>query len=306
MKDNFDLREFLVENKLTETSRAERQHFGKTPLNDNVLLECNIPVEECDMVDNSDIIDEGANYDEQEIRRNFANFQGKFGLKRALSLIKQIYPELKDAQINKYLKDLISNGKQAIASEKRKLDPEYHSKSGLYEASYFGDEDDEDNWADPDGDLDFTAGDAFANAVGGNNPKARKAAEKGMDFDTDEPDETYDEPDMEDDEFEDPESMNTGDVDNKADLASTINYDEDTTDLMMDDQELNDYLNSFNRPEVAAKTLQRALSAAQSEVDDAPGLRKLYVVLKNGFYRTDNFRPSAGQGKLIAVVRRHA
>lgn len=193
-KDTFNLRNYLVENKMTVNSRTTKKPLGQVVLNEKVL----IPVDEAGYTD-------------------------------------------------------------------------------------FHDEDEDDY----EKDLDFSAGDSLVGKIGGSNKRAKKAAEKEMG--------SFDEPEQDDKEvsFEDPEDLE-GDETEDAGQSFNIKYDPETVNMYMDDEELQEFLQGFRRPQVAAKVLQRAINQAQDEIDNSPGVSKLYLYLKNGFYHTDVFaKPGA-------------
>lgn len=188
-------------------------------------------------------------------------------------------------------KYMVDNKLTSVSIKKQQLLEE--SKT-LVEAGYVDDFEDEDY---PE-DLDFTAGDRFTNSVSGE--KARKGFEKSSEDFTDDSDD-FDSPEYVDDpDFEDPEDISDSDVES-ADLVSKLNYDRESVQFEMDDQELNQYLNSFRRPEVATKVLQRALKQAQDEVNDGI-LKRAYLILDNGFYKTAAFR----KGNVIATIRKQS
>lgn len=169
-------------------------------------------------------------------------------------------------------------------------DEEFMSEeTGLEEAGYT---DDEDLYGDDD--LDFSAGDSLVKALGGK--KSKEAFNQTNDMNFDEPDE---EPSAPADDFEDPEDIEDVPAASENNLASQLRYDPAGIEFMMDDEELEEYLNSFRRPQVALKTLQRAIDQAQAEANDGT-TKKFYLILENGFYRTDRFR----RGKVIAIVRK--
>ena len=82
MKDNFNIRQYLTENKLTEASRkTERFHFGKVILNDNVLLE-----------------NFGANLEDNGDK--FEYFEQKYGSRVAQSIMDKFYPESESRELD--------------------------------------------------------------------------------------------------------------------------------------------------------------------------------------------------------------
>lgn len=81
-------------------------------------------------------------------------------------------------------------------------------------------------------------------------------------------------------------------------LASQVQH-TPTVEFEMDDEELDEYLSQFRRPQVAVNVLNRAIRGAQKEVNDS-ALDSLYIILKNGFYETSRFQ----SGKIIAKVHK--
>ena len=168
----------------------------------------------------------------------------------------------------------------------------------LREAGYT---DDDEDFEDLDLDLDIDIDD----------PKARAAAEKAMraageyeDFGDDPEDRP--EPEEEDDDEEAPAKEEPKD-ELHAKGHWDIKYDPETVTLNFeDDEDLQDYLNGFRRPKIAAKYLQRKLDAAQYEIDEEDpeiGAKKTYLQLKDGLYFNYPFKRS--DARLIATVRRH-
>ena len=103
-------------------------------------------------------------------------------------------------------------------------------------------------------------------------------------------------------EIDDPEEEPAGVSDPNAEaqpgLSAQIKYNPNTVEMEMDDQELDQYLSGFRRPQVAVNVLNRAIRTAQNEVNDSIGLKHLYIVLENGFYVTSRFP----RGQVIAKV----
>lgn len=238
----FDIRQYLAENKLTETGRVKRTHFDNVELNKKVVL--NEMVMKADDDSDSCFID----------RSSFEEAYGR--------------------------------------SEAKKV---------IGEAGYT-DDDFDDDFGGGDGDLDFSAGDSEVNRLGGNK-KARRAFshDNDTDFSAPEADDVPEDSaeDGDGDEFEAPEQMSDK-AGSAPDLASNLKYDPNQIEFEMDDEELNDFLNGFKRPQVAVKVLQRALDQAKSELEDSPAMRRLYLILDNGFYKTAAFR----KGNVIATIRR--
>lgn len=237
MKDTFNLREFLAENKLTEAGRKDtRYHFGEV-----ILSEVFMRADEFEA--------EGPNgvepHDDEE-------FMGS---------------------------DMVG-----IPD----MDPEDDS---LDEAGYTDDFEDFGG----DDDLDFSAGDSMVNALGGK--KAKKAFDKTNDVNFEEPDEPAP---SDSDEFQDPENIDDApEQATSSGLADQLKYDPSGIEFEMDNAELDEFLNGFRRPQVAVKVLQRAIDQAQAEANEG-SIKKFYLVLDNGFYKTVAFR----KGNVIATVRK--
>lgn len=127
MKDNFDLKSFLVENKMTEASRGQaRKHFEKIELNKHVLLEMNgadayeqfekwYPnhvdefasedeaytyfeenvlgqMDECDAM--PDLEEAAINKD--SLRRELMHYETKYGMQKGRRIFLHFHPEVKD------------------------------------------------------------------------------------------------------------------------------------------------------------------------------------------------------------------
>lgn len=286
MKDNFDLRKYLVENKMTMNSRKTRKPLGPVVLNEKVLG----PVEETSSEGSEPTGAKGQFLDMLGYTKDYSftvaghrvDADEEWGAwdrpnYNTVKIDGKPLGQYSDddpifSEINPAMKDFINY-------EDYKLD--YGEDKPLDEAGYT-DFDDEDNY---EKDLDFSAGDSIVSKIGGKNRKAKRAAEKEMD--------TFDEPEADDTDvsFEDPEDMDDSSVEKSVQGQTLdIKYDPETVDMWMDDEELQDYLQSYRRPQVAAKVLQRAINQAQEEVDNSPGISKLYLYLKNGFYHTGRFQ----------------
>lgn len=241
-KDNFDLRSYLIENKMTENSRGDVRHqLGETILDTRILSEMQIP---------ADPDQDDPNYEDDADQLD----------------------DMWDSQMD----------------------------TGLDEASYT-DYDDDDDWQDDNLDLDDRGGASLLDLVKGDKKagRARKAAAA----------DTATDPAMDDDpvdtdapEIDDPEEEPAGVSDPNAEaqpgLSAQIKYNPNTVEMEMDDQELDQYLSGFRRPQVAVNVLNRAIRTAQNEVNDSIGLKHLYIVLENGFYVTSRFP----RGQVIAKV----
>ena len=263
-KDNFDLRSFLVENKLTENSRGNkgRYHFDGSNKNTGtarLLSEMRIPADPAYAGD-EDFEDDpfGQSVDEcGDVPSDRTN--------------DSLVDECGDFDLN------------------------------LDEAGYTNDEDDGLDFGDED---DMAMMDLIRKDRGA--AKARKAAQRdlgaeaGNDPDPADMDASDDAPAI------DPEDADAaaGETDPNAEtqygLASQIQHDP-SVEFAMDDEELDEYLSQFRRPQVAVNVLNRAIRGAQREVNDS-ALDSLYIVLKNGFYETSRFQ----NGRVIATVHKQA
>lgn len=241
-KDNFDLRSYLIENKMTENSRGDVRHqLGETILDTRILSEMQIP---------ADPDQDDPNYEDDADQLD----------------------DMWDSQMD----------------------------AGLDEASYT-DYDDDDDWQDDNLDLDDRGGASLLDLVKGDKKagRARKAAAADTAADPamdDDPVDT-DAPEIDDPE-EEPAGVSDPNAKAQPGLSAQIKYNPNTVEMEMDDQELDQYLSGFRRPQVAVNVLNRAIRTAQNEVNDSIGLKHLYIVLENGFYVTSRFP----RGQVIAKV----
>lgn len=288
-KDNFDLRAYLIENKMTENSRGDvRHHLGEAKLdtrlfNTGLLVEMKMPAEGDAFTGDEDFEDD------------------PYGIKR------EAYGDHHDPDYT----DVPPEGPydsqrdvdfDAATDNMEECGPEL-GNFDLEEAGYT---DDDDDWQSDDLDLDDRGGASLLDLVGGrdkNAARARKAAAK----------DTAEDPAMDDDpaatdapavpDADDPDAENAaGESDPNAEvqhgLASQIKYNPNTVELEMDQAELDQYLSGFRRPQVAVNVLNRAIRTAQSEVNDSIGLNHLYLILQNGFYETSRTE----KGRVIAKI----
>lgn len=295
---NFDLRSYLIENKMTENSRGDvRKHFTEKVL----LKEMKMPVEEA------------ARLDKDALYREYVGFETKYGRDKAVKIFKKFHPDVDLGSIvPRFVKRNQAAGDREEQSRLTRLhsrdrhneDPHWEgdlgyfnkaNKEALKEAGYVDDDDEyEDSY---EKDLDFTAGDSLASIIAGTNKKARRAFEKDADVsaERDDDDEDFKAPeDMGDGEEGDEDAEDNAPVKKPAaggvDYAAQIKYDPKTVKLMMDEEELNEYLGSFRRPEAAVRTLNRAIKATQTEVNESIGLKHLYIVLGRGFYHSSSMK----------------
>jgi hypothetical protein len=306
MKDNFDLKKFLVENKMTVDSRRNdiRKHFLKEDVSTG-----NAEHDFCNSIRNLS----GSNNDDPDTfitnakriwKQRFSNSVNYTTAKR---IIAGVWMENsgygKENECVDECDDVDMLHRRYASSRHHRQAPEYN----LDEAGYT-DDDDEDSVDDlsdfPDDDVPY-------------DPRAEKAA-KGAMKDTD-LDDTVDEPEddfgdesrpegdeEDDDDFQEPEEIS--DKPNNGPLEHfDIKYNPETVELDFEGQEgLDAYLNSYKRPKVAARVLQRALDKAQREANKqiAFKTRPIYLVLRKGFYDTETFFNPHGGEKFIASVRR--
>ena len=186
-----------------------------------------------------------------------------------------------------------------------------YSKGGsgnLNEAGYLGDD---DEWTDPD-EIGDEGGASLMRALGLNDPRAQKAAQRDMGGDLDlnpNEDEPVDDvdPDLGDEDEEDA-GLEDAPAAPGSDLASKVQCNRELVTFEMDDEELSEYLSSFRRPEAAVNFLSRALKAAQKEVDEGV-MKRLYLCLNKGYYSTTAIRPNEVvtpdyKSGLIATIRK--
>lgn len=256
-KDNFDLRSFLVENKLTENSRGSegRYHFDGSCKNSGtarLLSEMKIPA------------------DPDQDDPNF---------KDSADQLDDMWDAQKDANLGEC--------------------GDVPSDLTLDEAGYTDDEDDGLDFGDED---DMNMLDLIRKDRGA--AKARKAAQRDLGADAGNDPDPADMDASDDAPAIDPEDTDAaaGETDPNAEtqygLASQVQH-TDTVEFAMDDEELDEYLSQFRRPQVAVNVLNRAIRGAQKEVNDS-ALDSLYIILKNGFYETSRFQ----SGRVIATVHR--
>lgn len=319
-KDTFDLRNYLVENKMTMNSRTTKKPLGQVVLNEKVLG----PVEESSSEGDLKTWDGHIKTSSDSVENLRSRLGSKYAVIPVSDRDRETY-DFEDSDVSVviplsdeiftlagdtdyYITDFEGykkglEGCSDFTEFFEEFDPLKYGVDGfdnapegweekvetafegnLDEAGYTDFDDEEDNY---EKDLDFSAGDSLVGKIGGSNKRAKKAAEKEMG--------SFDEPEQDDKEtsFEDPEDLE-GDGTEDAGQSFNIKYDPETVDMYMDDEELQEFLQGFRRPQVAAKVLQRAINQAQDEIDNSPGVSKLYLYLKNGFYHTDTFaKPGA-------------
>lgn len=255
MKDNFDLRSFLTENKLTENSRGE------------------------------------------EGRYHFDGSQNNSG--RVRTLVEMKMPADPDTSLEDNFNDSMDEcGDTGFESD-------------LLEAGYT-DGDDDLEFGDSEDDITLQR----LLSTDKKGAKARKAAERDIDLGGDSSDDVPgDAPVVPDDDADtDPQGDSDPNAAAEAGISSGLRYNPDLVEFTMSTAELDQYLSGFRRPNVAVNFLNRALKAAQTEVNDMntadsdEGPIKtshLYLVLgADGYYHTSAFKDSCKEEDDSGKARR--
>lgn len=378
MKDNFDLRKYLIENKMTENSRGDKRHHltESVYLNTKILSEAEYRDQDLDLdqLDDEDFDPqealaaydaamqdmggEGVGFEDPENLEEEYQFDGSNPtLEQFIDAIEnRLYKheevsgesgdedndyiittkpgvvivdvaslrqgngqyisfdsmktwksadDCSEEELQKALSALGQGSKISVddtsvvnqISQELSLDECGGMDMELDEASYV---DDDDDFAR---DLDFTAGDDLAAKIGGR--QAKKLADKSISQEFSDDDDDSDR--TRSSSAEDEDAPTLGKKFKPGDWVKEMkswghDIDWDNIEFEMDDEELNRYLGSFNRPNVAAKFLADHLRSAQKEVDYGPR-KKMYFVLKNdGYYGTANFRGALNQTRFIATI----
>lgn len=359
-KDNFDLRSYLVENKMTENSRGDVRHqLGETILDTRILSEMQIPADPTDhhdpeydedwaskqdtpddifaedqntvcpieqFLDNwVDIVAYGADAEDypEEGETFTATVAGhKIVEKYTTAAEQRGYGEItidgkplesfdENDPMFTELADALWSGDATYADAAKAANVQ--RQRGVDECDLGGDipideagytDDDDDEWTDPDAIGDDDNGASLLDLVRGDKKaaSARKAAAKDSadDFDptAGEPESFDDEPAVDPEDAEPSAGESDPNAEAQPGLSAQIKYNPNTVEMMMDNQELDQYLSGFRRPQVAVNVLNRAIRTAQDEVNDSIGLNHLYIVLENGFYVTSRTE----RGQVIAKV----
>ena len=358
-KDNFDLRSYLIENKMTENSRGDVRHqLGETILDTRILSEMQIPADPSDHHDpdydedwasKQDAPDDIFAEEQEDATCPVEQFLDNWVDIVAFGADAEDYPEEGETFtatvaghkiVEKYTAAGEQRGYGEITIDGKPLesfdenDPMFteladalwsgdttyadaakaanvQRQRGVDECDLGGDmpleetgytDDDDDNWQDDNLDLDDRGGASLLDLVKGDKKagRARKAAavdtaaDPAMD---DEPVDT-DTPDIDDPDAENAAGTSDPNAEAQPGLSAQVKYNPNTVEMMMDDQELDQYLSGFRRPQVAVNVLNRAIRTAQDEVNDSIGLNHLYIVLENGFYVTSRTE----RGQVIAKV----
>lgn len=319
MSDNFNIKQYLIENKMTEASRGEvRKHFGMTLLNKNVVLERS---EERDLLKarrvkmikehfdrKRDLLNlKESKLDRDALYKEFMGYVNKYGEDKAWKIIRKFHPEVDFDNINIIPTFARKNSKVGAQQDLRRLNRvstfDDHSRSSdtpTYDKYGYRTGNtviDEAGYTDDD---DFVEDDDFIGATGSDaelgiatDKRASAAARRGMkgtELDVDAPEEKPDYPDMDDDneeDFQDPE-----DLDSKDQPISTGNSDIDTAkifgknapyvEVLVDD--LGQYLKGPRgnwRVNVSSNLLRRAIDSVRNYMDEFDYPKKGFLLAPN-------------------------
>ena len=317
MKDNFNLEQYLVENKMTEQSRGNdfRVHFGKEASKRKNLQEgCHgrwhkKSMDECDMMD----IDLSENKEKDALYREFIGFESKYGRDKATKIFHKFHPDVdiesiipRYAKRNRAMNDKIEKNILSRTHKRDQFseDPRWEGDRGyLREEDYLEDEDlDEAGYTD---DEEFFDDDTFIGAHGSDadlgiksDVRAKKAAMKGMkgEFDDEEESEEdldfVDPEDADDDaDVEKPEAAEEAPKAESSSLESLFGKNAKFVEPLVDD--LDTYLKGPKgrwNTRVSKVILKRAVEAAKEYLDDFEYPRKGILYLtpnKMGQYDQD-------------------
>ena len=281
-KDNFDLRAYLTENKMTENSRGDvRRHLGEAKLDTRMFA-----------AGHKQILTESyAGPDDhgyEEFERWYANHADEFN---------------NDEEAYAYWEE----NEYGQGGYPEPVD-ECGEDFGLAEAGY--------DLNDEDDDTDISGIPDLADIIG-NDPEAKRAARAAQkDIDRDvkaaEKDDAAaaaaDAPAPED-SADDPGAVPDAPASEPAayqpGISSKLQYNPELVQFEMSPEELDQYLGSFRRPEAALRYLNQKLKVFQQEVND--GVRqKAYMYLRNGdsSYQWSYTPPSPEMGELIATINK--
>lgn len=278
-KDNFDLRAYLTENKMTENSRGDvRHHLGETKLDTRMFAAGHKHI----LAESFDHHDPDANYD-PNAEADRADFERDW--RRDEEALRQL--------------GLDECGDDMILGR--------DGNFGLEEAGYdLSDDDDDELGGVPD----------LADIIG-NDPgasRAAKAAQRDIDRDVkaaekdDAAAAAADAPAGPEDSADDPGSVPDAPVDDapadyQPGISANLNYNPELIQFEMSPEELDQYLGSFRRPEAALRYLNQKLKVFQQEVNDGTR-QKAYMYLRNGdsSYQWSYTRPTMDQGEVIATI----
>lgn len=282
MKDNFDLKAYLVENKMTENSRGDvRRHLGETKLDTRMFT-----------AGHKQILTEGfAGPDDHgygEFEQWYADHQDEFNSEA----------EAYEAWENR-----------GSVDECGDFGPD--GNFGLEEAGY-------DLGEDEDYDDDDLSGIPDLADIIGSDPGAKRAAKAAQrDIDRDvkaaEKDDAAaaaaDAPAGPEDSADDPGAIPDAPASEPAayepGISAQLQYNPELIQFEMSPEELDQYLGSFRRPEAALRYLNQKLKVFQQEVNDG-NRQKAYMYLRNGdsSYQWSYTRPSPEMGELIATINK--
>lgn len=277
MKDSFDLRAYLTENKMTENSRGDvRHHLGETKLDTRMFAAGHKHI----LTEGFDHHDPDADYD-PNAEADRADFERDW--RRDEEALRQLGLD-----------------------ECGDFGPD--GNFGLEEAGYdLSDDDDDDELGGVPDLADIIGNDPSAS-------RAAKAAQRDIDRDVRaaEKDDAAvaaadDAPAGPEDSADDPGSIPDAPADAPADyqpgISANLNYNPELVQFEMSPEELDQYLGSFRRPEAALRYLNQKLKVFQQEVNDGTR-QKAYMYLRNGdsSYQWSYTRPTLDQGEVIATI----
>lgn len=283
-KDNFDLRAYLIENKMTENSRGDvRRHLGEAKLDTRMLVTGHKQI----------LTERYAGPDDhgyEEFEQWYADHADEFN---------------NEEEAYAYWESNVY-GQNGYADECGDFGPD--GNFGLEEAGY--------DLSDEDKDDDLAGVPDLADIIG-NDPgakRAAKAAQRDIDRDvkaaekddaaaaaTDAPVD----PDSADDPGAIPDTSADAPADYQPGISAQLQYNPELVQFEMSPEELDQYLGSFRRPEAALRYLNQKLKVFQQEVNDG-NRQKAYMYLRNGdsSYQWSYTRPSPEMGELIATINK--
>lgn len=311
MKDNFNLGEYLIENKMTEASRGKaRKHFADINLNRSVILESTISLDEAGSRD--------------ALYREYIGYETKYGRDKAVKIFEKFYPDVDLGRIiPRFARRNQASGEKADQASLTGV-----HKKGLYnqDSDWRGDRGyydegchkslDEVGYTDEDD--DYYEDDDFLGAHGSDkdlgiatSKSAERAARRGMkgtDLDVDAADDDEAEFADSEEEFEDPEDISAdsqpGATKGAVDTAKIFGKNDPYVEVLVDD--LDTYLKGPRgnwRVNVSTNILRRAVDAALQYLDDYEYPRKGVLYLtpnKMGQYDMD----ARDLGNAVVAVHR--
>jgi len=290
MKDNFDLRAYLAENKMTENSRGDvRHHLGETKLDTRMFA-----------AGHKHILTEGFAGPDDHGYSEFEDWYADHA---------EEFPSRDEAyrywESNEYGQDGFD---QPVDECGDNMILGRDGNFGLEEAGYdLSDDDDDDDLAGVPDLADIIGNDSSAK-------RAAKAAQRDIDRDVraaekdDAAVAAADAPAGPEDSADDPGSVpdapaDDASADYQPGISANLKYNPELVQFEMSPEELDQYLSSFRRPEAAVRYLNQKLKVFQQEVNDGTR-QKAYMYLRNGdsSYQWSYTRPTMDQGEVIATI----